>query len=185
MDNKTKKEERIKNEEQERLEILRNADSIKGEQLFLGSDGRFESKREIEDFVLKDIDDPEKKYDVYYKGIHKLLREHLPKGKEFQEAREYIYEEKNILVTRGKKKDKGGIRGADSRMGYISDLDIALDIISSWIMESGSMYDLYIKFRKANEERDYHDVTSNKEFKENLSKVINTHKQKSGDSETS
>lgn len=173
MDKKAKKQEQISNDEQERLEILKNADSIKGEQLFLGSDGRFESKKEIENYVLKDIDDPEKKYDVYYGGIQKLLKEHLPKGNEFKEARDYIYEEKNILVTRGKKKDKSGIRGADSRMGYVSDLDIALDLISTWIMESGTMYDLYSKFRKINENKGYHDVTSDEQFKENLGKIIN------------
>jgi hypothetical protein len=47
-------------------------------------------------------------------------------------------------------------------------LDVALDIISTWIMESGSMYDLYTKFRNINREKGYHDTTSTKEIEADL-----------------
>lgn len=182
-DKKEKKKQEITNAELERAEMLRKADSIKGEQLFLGSDNRFESKKEIENYVLKDIDNPEKKYEVYYHGIQKLLREELPKGKPFKEARDLIYDEKNILVTQGQKKDGSGIRGADSRMGYVHDLDVALGIISDWIMERGGLYDLYMKFREENTKRGYHKSSTKEEFKENVSKVFSTEEQKLEDSE--
>lgn len=182
-DKKEKKKQEITNEELERAEMFREADSIKGEQLFLGSDNRFESKKEIENYVLKDIDNPEKKYEVYYHGIQKLLREELPKGESFKETRDLIYEEKNILVTQGHKKDGSGIRGADSRMGYVHDLDVALGIISDWIMERGGLYDLYMKFREENTKRGYYKSTAKEEFEENLNKVISSDKQKLEDSE--
>jgi hypothetical protein len=177
-DKKEKIKQEITKEELERAEMLRKADSIKGEQLFLGSDNRFESKKEIEEYVLKDIDNPEKKYEVYYQGIQKLLREELPKGKSYKEARDLIYEEKNILVTQGHKKDGSGIRGADSRMGYVHDLDVALGIISNWIMERGSLYDLYMKFRAENTKRGYRESTKTEEFEKDLSKIISSDNRK-------
>lgn len=182
-DKKEKKKPEVTNEELERAEMLKKADSIKGEQLFLGSDNRFESKKEIENYVLKDIDNPEKKYEVYYQGIQKLLREELPTGTSYKESRDLIYEEKNILVTRGHKKDNSGVRGADSRMGYVHDLDVALGIISDWIMERGGLYDLYMKFREENTKRGYHKSTSEEEFETNLENVIGSGKQNTEDSE--
>ncbi|MEQ9308121.1 MAG: hypothetical protein RLN90_01620 [Balneolaceae bacterium] len=157
---KEQKKSIITNEELEISEIFRKADSVKGEQLFIGSDNRFESNKEIENYVLKDIDNPEKKYDVYYKGVEKLLKEELPKGASFKEARDLIREEKIILLTGGKKKDSSGRRGADSRMSYVHDLDVALGIISNWIMERGTLFDLYTRFREENIKRGYHDSTS-------------------------
>ena len=38
--------------------------------------------------------------------------DYLPKGKEFQEVRQIIYDEKNIFLNAGKRKsDNDGIRG--------------------------------------------------------------------------
>ena len=34
-----------------------------------------------------------------------------------------IYEEKNTFLTRGRRIDEKGIRGADGRMGYVDDMD--------------------------------------------------------------
>lgn len=157
MSEKTPKEkEKLSAQEIEREKIFRKADEVKGEQLYLNADNRFESKKEIQEYVLKDIDDPEKKYEVYYKGIQKLLRESLPMGDSNKELREIIHEEKKILITRGHKLDATGRRGADSRMGYIHDLDLVLDIVGDWIMKKGAYFDLYAKLREENEKRGYH-----------------------------
>jgi hypothetical protein len=157
-DKSTEKKE-ITNEELEKMEILRKADKNKGEQIALTPDGRFESKKEIQDFAVGDIDDPDKKHDVYYKGIQKLLIRELPSGNSYKSARDLIYDEKNILITRGAKKDDQGIRGADSRMGFITDMEVALDIITNWIVERGTMYELYEKLRKKNTKLGYHNGT--------------------------
>ena len=77
-------------------------------------------------------------------------------GDTYKELREIIHEEKKILITRGHKLDASGRRGADSRMGYIHDLDVVLDIIAEWIMNKGSYFDLYARLRKENEKRGYH-----------------------------
>ena len=44
-------------------------------------------------------------------------------GKKYKAARDFIFEEKNTFLTRGHIKNKFGIRGADSRMGYKEDCE--------------------------------------------------------------
>ncbi len=60
----------------------------------------------------KTIDNPVEKFQFYYNGLNKLLRDFLPKGKKNEEARRIIYDEKNVLINRGAKKDDKGIRGS-------------------------------------------------------------------------
>lgn len=143
---KTKKELQA---DKERMMLLAKADQITGEKLFIGKEG-LKTENEIKKFALGDIDNPTKKYDLYYKGIMKLLRQYLPKGKENKKARAYIYEEKNTLLTRGKRLSKTGIRGADSRMAYTIDIEEVLNIISSWIVNRGTMIELFNTLRDLN-----------------------------------
>lgn len=146
---------KLQADEKEKLEILAKASYIKGEQLTITGSGRVESKNELRTFALGSIEDPEKKFEIYYKGIQKLLKAHLPRGKENKTARDYIYEEKNTYLTRGKRINRAGIRGADGRMGYITDAEEMLTIIMEWIMSNSTMVDLYNNLRELNISKGY------------------------------
>ena len=149
---KTAKEEA---DEREKMEILARAGQVKGENLFVNNQGEVERENELRQFALGNLEDPEKKYDVYYKGIAKLLKAYLPKGKANKTARDYIYEEKNTYLTRGKRINRAGIRGADGRMGYIVDAEEMLKIIMDWIMSNGTMVELYNQLRDLNVAKGY------------------------------
>ena len=150
-----KKDQQVSKAEEEKLRMLAKADEVKGEQLTLTEDGDVVSRKELQDFAIGTIDDPQKKFDVYYNGIDKLLRQHLLKGKANKPARDLIFEEKNVYLTRGKRKDKKGIRGADGRMGYISDAEDILKVVMDWILKNGSMVELYNTLRDQNVEKGY------------------------------
>lgn len=137
-------------EEIERMMLLSKADEVVGEQLTIDTDGLLQTEDELKKFALGEIDDPEKKFDIYYNGISKLLLKHLPEGKGYKKARDYIYEEKNTYLTRGHRINEKGIRGADSRMGHIEDAEKILELITTWIIQKGSMVDLYTKIRDLN-----------------------------------
>jgi hypothetical protein len=147
--------DKLKAEEQEKLMMLAKADEVKGEQLVISVDGTIQTEEELKKFALAGIDDPEKKYDLYYKGVMRLLRKHLPKGQSNKKARDYTYEEKNTYLTRGHRKNEQGIRGADSRMTYITDAEEFLDIIVKWVFEKGTMVDLFTKLRDLNVSKGY------------------------------
>ncbi|MFC5623275.1 hypothetical protein [Algoriphagus winogradskyi] len=162
------KEQQKKSEEQKRLEkekrqreieeILSEANAKTGEQLVLDELGGLKSQNELKEFALGQIpDDPEQKYDVYYKGVEKLLKKFLPEGDKYKSAREVIREEKKIFLTRGKKLDKKGIRHADSRMGYIQDMEEIMNLITKWAFESRNYFELYSLLRDKNKELGYHD----------------------------
>lgn len=153
--NKTTKKEQLSKEELERLEILQRADEVKGEQLSLNWNSELISVNEAQELISHPIDDPVQKFQLYYKGLHKLLRDFLPKGKRNEEARRLIYDEKNVLINRGARKDENGIRGSDGRMAYIEDLELALKIVANWVTNKGSYYDLYRAFWEKNEELKY------------------------------
>ncbi|SNY99958.1 hypothetical protein [Flagellimonas pacifica] len=155
MSDKKKKQEKeseklSEQQEMERMMLISKADDVVGEQLSIDIDGSIQTEDELKKFALGDIDDPERKYDVYYKGIGKLLKKHLPEGKEYKKARDYIFEEKNTYLTRGHRIDERGIRGADSRMGFIEDAEKILEIVTTWIINKGSMVDLYTTLRDLN-----------------------------------
>ncbi|NVO09607.1 MAG: hypothetical protein HXX16_06575 [Bacteroidales bacterium] len=142
-------------EELERLEILQKAEEVKGEQLSLNWKSELVVENEAEKLISQKIDDPVVKFQLYYKGLHKMLKDFLPKGKKNEEARRIIYDEKNVLINRGAKKDDKGIRGSDGRMAYIEDLELAIKIVANWITTKGSYYDLYRAFWDKNEELKY------------------------------
>lgn len=83
------------------------------------------------------------------------MKKHLPKGEEYKVARDYIYEEKNTFLTRGHRKNEKGIRGADGRMAYISDINELINIITTWISNRGTMFDLYTQLRNLNRSKGY------------------------------
>lgn len=160
-DNAKKKvlqEEQLKKQAQieaEKLSILAKADEIKDQTLDFDVDGNIEFKREIEEMFLEPIDNPQEKYELYYKVVNKLLRDNLPKGDRYKKARDYIYEEKNTFLTGGHRKDETGIRGADGRMAYIPNIHELINMILEWISEKGTMVDLYNKLRDKNVELGY------------------------------
>ena len=72
--------EKEREEERERLSILMKADEIKEETFSFDIDGQVELKSELADMALEAIDDPETKYNLYYKVLNSLLKKYLPKG---------------------------------------------------------------------------------------------------------
>jgi hypothetical protein len=122
MKNKDSKKARsgLSEEDVESIELLRKANESKGKQLRVDLEkGDLTEVNELKQITEKSFDNPEEKYNIYYKGLRNLLMKYLPKGKENEEARQLIYDEKNIFLNRGKKKsDNEGIRGGDSRMTY-------------------------------------------------------------------
>lgn len=154
-DNQKKKERKLSKEDIERLELLQKSDEIKGEQLSIDVDSNITLENQAEKLIGQQIDDPVQKFQLYYKGLNKLLKDNLPKGKENEEVRRIIYDEKNILINRGAKKDDRGIRGSDGRMAYLEDLEIAIQIVADWTRKKGSSTDLYMAFWDKNEELGY------------------------------
>lgn len=149
--NKKKESEKLSEQEElERMMLISKADEVVGEQLTIDTEGLLQTEDELKKFALGHIDDPERKFDLYYNGISKLLLKHLPEGKGYKKARDYIYEEKNTYLTRGHRIDEKGIRGADSRMGHIEDAEKILELITHWIIIRGSMVDLYSTIRDLN-----------------------------------
>lgn len=144
-----------KKQEEEREMILMQADENHEEAfIFNDADDTLEIKNEIADMLLGEIDDPEKKYDLYYNAISKVLRRHLPKSNKFKKSREWIYEEKNTFLT-GKRKNKYGVRYADSRQSYSPVMAELVNIISEWIASNGTPVELYVTLRDKNIEKGY------------------------------
>jgi hypothetical protein len=145
----------LSKEDIERLEILHKSEEIKGEQLTidLNSDLVIENQAKI--LLGQRIDDPVEKFQLYYNGLSKLLKDNLPKGKENESVRRIVYDEKNILINRGAKKDEKGIRGSDGRMAYVEDLEIAIEIVANWIITKGTSAEIFMSFWDKNEELGY------------------------------
>lgn len=161
-DKKKKIEEKLDLERQLEIQkMLMKADETQGEQLAIDDSGELKTEKEIRDFALGDVDNPEAKYEIYYHGIQKLLRQNLPLGNSNENARRVVYDEKNLLINRGKQKNLQGVRGSDGRMAYINDLEMALKIITDWILNKGTTFDLYIAFRQKNEELGYYSEEEN------------------------
>ncbi|MCH8535970.1 MAG: hypothetical protein LAT51_12940 [Flavobacteriaceae bacterium] len=153
----SKKEKDLSKDELERLELLQQANQKVGKQLSINtSTSNLEEIDELRNIISKDFEDPEQKYNLYYKGIRKLLIDHLPKGKEFKEMRDIIYDEKNIFLNLGKRKsDNNGVRKSDGRMTYQPVMNEMLDIIIRWISESKNPFKLYQLFYALNEKHGY------------------------------
>ncbi|MDA3614672.1 hypothetical protein [Polluticaenibacter yanchengensis] len=137
---------------EEKMRIISEADRVKGEQFSILPDGEIEVSNELKQLLQGNvsIDDPGKKYDLYYKGIERILRKHLPKGKQYKKARSYIREEKSVFLTRGKRIDENGFRHADSRMGYVEDAQQILNMLTAWVLKGGTMVELYNDLRALN-----------------------------------
>lgn len=102
---------------------------------------------------LKDVAEPEESYRYYY-GIRSLLIANLPKGPEYKKMRQYIYDEKNLFLNRGKDIGVNGVRGSDGRMTYIQPfLKQAFSEVIKWIESGANPYDIYDAFRLLNQER--------------------------------
>ena len=150
-----KKKRELSKEDTERLEILQKANEVKGEQLSINIDSELTIENQAVKLLGQTIDDPVEKFQLYYHGLTKLLKDNLPKGKENQQVRRIVYDEKNVLINRGAKKDEKGIRGSDGRMAYLEDLEFAIQIVADWISKKGSPSELYMAFWDKNEELEY------------------------------
>jgi len=157
MEKKIKKSEALSEQDIERMELLRKANDKVGKQLTIGSEtGSIEEIDEIREIIGKDFENPEEKYNVYYVGIRRLLMQYLPKGKDFKEMRDIIYDEKNIFLNAGKKKsDNNGIRKSDGRMSYQSYMNEILDIIVAWVGGSQNAFQLYKLLYDLNDKHSY------------------------------
>lgn len=150
-----KKKRELSQADIERLEIIQKSEEVKGEQLTINIDSELEVENEALKLLGQTIDDPVEKFQLYYHGLTKLLKDNLPKGKENEQVRRIVYDEKNILINRGAKKDEKGIRGSDGRMAYIEDLEFAIQIVADWISKKGSASELFMAFWDKNEELGY------------------------------
>ena len=105
--------------------------------------------------IIKDTQNPDLSYKLFY-GIQSLLKQFLPRGKEYRGLRDYAYELKNILLTQGKQKNDAGIRGGDSRQAYIAaELKLMYDLISDWVKNGATAVDLIVRLQHANDEKGY------------------------------
>lgn len=154
---KIKKEQELSESDLERLELLQRSHEKKGKQLTIsGESGALEEIDELKQLVGKQLDSPEEKYNIYYKGIRKLLIDHLPKGEEYKQMRNIIYDEKNIFLNLGKRKsDNNGVRGSDGRMTYQPIMNEILDVVISWVGGSQNPFQLYKELYLLNERHNY------------------------------
>lgn len=146
---------KLQEQEEEKLQLLMEADKIKEESFQFDFDGDVVLKNEIADLVLEQIDNPKEKYELYYNVVNRLLKKHLPKGKLFEKERNFIYEEKNVFLTRGHRKNDKGIRGADGRMAFTDDINELVNVITDWITSKGGMFELYTKLSELNKAKGY------------------------------
>jgi hypothetical protein len=151
------KKEAFTKEDLERLELIQRAHEKKGKQLEIDLEqGVVKEIDELRELVGKQMDNPQEKYDIYYKGIQRLLIDYLPKGKAAKEMRDIIYDEKNIFLNLGKRKsDRGGVRGSDGRMTYQPVMHEILDIVVAWVGGSQNPFELYKQLYMLNERHDY------------------------------
>lgn len=154
---KVQQEQDVRAADLERLELLQRSHEKKGKQLTIdGEAGSLKEIDELRELVGKQLDSPEEKYNIYYKGIRKLLMDHLPKGEEAKEMRNIIYDEKNIFLNLGKRKSDGaGVRGSDGRMTFQPVMNEILDIVIAWVGGSQNPFDLYRDLYMLNEKYGY------------------------------
>lgn len=153
----TKKEQEQSASDLERLELLQRANEKVGQQLSFNTEtGNLEEIDELREIIGKQFDNPEEKYNLYYNGIRRLLMNFLPKGKDYKEIRDIIYDEKNIFLNLGKRKsDHNGIRKSDGRMTYQPIMNEILDLIVEWVGNSQNPFVLYKSFYELNEKYGY------------------------------
>lgn len=176
MDNKKniKKHEGLSEADIERLEMLQKANEKVGRQLSIGTeDGSLHEIDELKELIGKEFENPEEKYNIYYRGIRKLLMDYLPKGVDFKDVRDIIYDEKNIFLNLGKRKsDNNGIRKSDGRMTYQPVMNEILEIVIKWVAESQNPFNIYREFYDLNERHGY----GHEEYDETVLSVANAMK---------
>jgi hypothetical protein len=156
-DKKINKEEALTAADLERMELLQKANERIGKQLSISATSEnLVEIDELRELIGKEFENPEEKYNIYYRGIRKLLIDYLPKGQEFKEMREIIYDEKNIFLNLGKRKsDNKGIRKSDGRMTYQPVMNEILDIIVEWVANSQNPFYIYREFYQLNDRHNY------------------------------
>lgn len=121
-----------------------------GRQLGLGVPDEEAAGEDLADAdLLKDVQNPEESHSLYY-SIQRELINSLPPGKENEELRRFVYDEKNLYLNRGKEIDASGIRGSDGRQAFLHHLRTALVSVKRWAAEGGTAYDAYVMFRDLN-----------------------------------
>ena len=121
-----------------------------GRQLGLGVPNEEAAGEDLADAdLLKDVQNPEESHSLYY-SIQRELINSLPPGKENEELRRFVYDEKNLYLNRGKEIDASGIRGSDGRQAFLHHLRTALVNVKRWAAEGGTAYDAYMMFRDMN-----------------------------------
>lgn len=136
-------------------ELLAKSDSNKEEKLFIDHEGDVKVVNEINDIIKSTIDDPVEKYKRFYFGKERLLKMLLGRDKK---ANKIVREEINIFLNRGKGKNKAGIRGADSRMSYLEDIQIMVSCLADCVVHDPSLVNVYNKVNKLNKDRGYNAV---------------------------
>ncbi|MER0442192.1 hypothetical protein [Emticicia sp. W12TSBA100-4] len=156
MKNVVTKKETISKNQKEILEIISKADNVKTESLFVNFEGDLKSKNELKELLLKDSDDPEKKHEIYYKGIERLLKRMIPsRNAKFKEIKEFVREEKNIYLTRGKEKGQNGRRNADPRMAYLTDMETVFNTLIDCYSINATPMQIFQEFEKLNIDKNY------------------------------
>jgi ATP-dependent exoDNAse (exonuclease V) beta subunit len=158
---KNKKHLTPEQEEQERMDLLRRAAESPGKQLqFDTFKNELKEVDELRELIGTQFENPEEKYQAYYNGMRKVLMQYLPSGKDFKQARDIIYDEKNVFLNLGKKKsDNNGVRGSDGRMTYQPVMNEMVDIIVNWASTSQNPFTLYNALYELNEKHGYgHEV---------------------------
>ena len=153
-----------------------------GKQLGLGlpDDEDIGMEDVLSEAVLEETQNPDEAHELYY-GIQEVLKSSLPQGQKFEDLRKAIYEEKNIYLTSGEKKDEQGVRGADSRHGYLHHFRVMLRIVKQWSRSGASPFDLWSVLRKINEDLGYHktdyfdDIEAEEEVEGLFSQAIEYH----------
>lgn len=131
------------------------ASKKEGRQLGLGLSDDEGASDTPPDLSAADLQNPDLSHRLYY-AVRKLLIDHLPPGKENEDLRRYVYDERNLYINRGKDLDERGIRGSDGRMGYIPHLKQALKTVKEWVARGGSSFDIFEAFWTMNERLGYH-----------------------------
>ena len=81
---------------------------------------------------LDDTHDTKLSHNLYYLGIQRFLKKHLPKGNQHRVLREEIREAINTFLRNGVAKPTSGSIGADSRMAHNRISQIALTTLREW-----------------------------------------------------